>query len=414
MIGDLEGWRWLERTPMGEITNSSSNKKVPTEEPMTVAQKQELRKQTYNIFKERHWMEKDEGEGAEEDSDFCLASSTSESEEEEEESQESEMERSEIANPSNMQRNERRIDNKGGETEAQTQTDSNYSEEEATGRREAEREREEMVVHHGVDAEIGEDELMNMMEGIESEEEEEELEPEKEEEPDDYETLINNETVEPIEAIPETAAFTDTHQIREKARASMKKKVERRKGYTPSGLPAWLGYFGKRRPDGIIIKNLRWQDRQKGPSNKRAITVHLVEFTFTSEQSMVKAQLAKLRQYKEITEALEKNGWKVLLHTLVMGVRGWMPQHTWEELGRLGISKAKRKELYNKLSRLAVNSLISCVNTRRKMEVRGNREKTNKVESGFVRFTNDREVHRKAKAKEKKRLKRLPANRSPP
>ena len=130
--------------------------------------------------------------------------------------------------------------------------------------------------------------------------------------------------------------------------------------------------------------------------------IHLIEFTFTSEQAVPRAYARKTKQYKEIIETLTKNGWRVELHVLIMGVRGWMPQHTWDALGRLGVTKSRRQALYEGLSRRAVNALIACNNARRKWEVRGHRDQTNKTESGFVRFRTDQIERRKEKLKERK------------
>ena len=128
----------------------------------------------------------------------------------------------------------------------------------------------------------------------------------------------------------------------------------------------------------------------------------MLEFTFTSEQSVAKAYAAKLRQYKEVMEALKAEGWKVELHVIIMGVRGWMPEHTWEALGQLGMSKSARQKLYEKLSELAVTSLIACVNTRRRLEARGEKDGTNKTTSGFVRFISDQK-ETKARTKQQER-----------
>ena len=117
---------------------------------------------------------------------------------------------------------------------------------------------------------------------------------------------------------------------------------------------------------------------------------------------MTKAYAAKQKQYMEVLEALKKNGWRVELHTLIMGVRGWMPEHTWEELGRLGVAKRRRQALYEDLSRRANEALITINSTRRRLELRGKRDETNKTESGFVRFTRDAIEKRKEKIQERK------------
>ena len=117
---------------------------------------------------------------------------------------------------------------------------------------------------------------------------------------------------------------------------------------------------------------------------------------------MIKAQRAKIKQYKEIIAAIRKAGFKVVLHTLIMGVRGWMPEHTWNELGRLGIPRVRRKKLYESLSRLAVQALVSSINLRRKLETRGDWQNTNKYKSGYVEFRETiANARREAKAKQK-------------
>ena len=85
-----------------------------------------------------------------------------------------------------------------------------------------------------------------------------------------------------------------------------------------------------------------------------------------------------------------------------MGVRGWMPKHTWDEMGCLGISKKTRKAIYSQLSILSVNSLVTCINTRRQEEKRGDRDNTNKVKSGYVRYLDDKKELRKEKEQETK------------
>jgi len=186
-------------------------------------------------------------------------------------------------------------------------------------------------------------------------------------------------------------------------------RAQKRQGWTPSGLPSWMGYFGRRRPDGIVIEYLHWRERHRGPMHKDTVRIHLIEFTFTSEVSVAAAYAAKLAQYKEIIDTLTQNGWRVQLHILPMGVRGWMPEHTWDALGRLGVSRSRRQDLYERLSRLAVNSLTSINNTRRMLEIRGERDKTNKTNSGFQRFLQDKTEQAKLKRQEKRQENRTQA-----
>jgi hypothetical protein len=85
-----------------------------------------------------------------------------------------------------------------------------------------------------------------------------------------------------------------------------------------------------------------------------------------------------------------------------MGVRGWMPIHTWEEMGRLGITKAARKKLYTQMSILALNSLVTCVNTRRKQETVGQQDGSNINQSGYVRYMEDKNEEKREQKEKKK------------
>ena len=78
-----------------------------------------------------------------------------------------------------------------------------------------------------------------------------------------------------------------------------------------------------------------------------------------------------------------------------------MPEHTWDALGKLGIGKAARQNLYGRLSKLAINSFISCVNTRRREETRGSRDGKLKCESGYVRVMKDKADKSKEARKER-------------
>ena len=70
LIADLPGWRWLERTPIREIANTSTDTKTNLAEPSTEETKKLLRKQTSDIFKARGWIVPDYDNSDGEDSDF--------------------------------------------------------------------------------------------------------------------------------------------------------------------------------------------------------------------------------------------------------------------------------------------------------------------------------------------------------
>ena len=123
----------------------------------------------------------------------------------------------------------------------------------------------------------------------------------------------------------------------------------------------------------------------------------------------------KEKQYKEITEKLERNGFKWKLHIIVMGVRGWMPNHTWEAMSGAGLANKTRKILEQKLSELAVVQLHAIWLARRGAEVRRNKKGTLLCESGFIRHKKDKnekkfeeKVGNKQRQKEARNAQRFP------
>ena len=73
-------------------------------------------------------------------------------------------------------------------------------------------------------------------------------------------------------------------------------------GSTPSGLPCWIGYHGRTRPDGIIIEGLQWERRLRRHS-QACLVIHLLEFTFTSENYWAESRHRKIsEQYAELTD----------------------------------------------------------------------------------------------------------------
>jgi hypothetical protein len=136
-----------------------------------------------------------------------------------------------------------------------------------------------------------------------------------------------------------------------------------------NGLPEWVGYRGKGRPDGVIIRGHTWGE--PAPVDKTRLHIHVLEFTFTSEMSFRASFRQKRKQHREMMRGLKALGYKCTLHILPMGVRGLMFKHTWKELEALlvGIPPARRKSLYQKLSHLAIRRLVNIYWTRRRLEV---------------------------------------------
>ena len=150
----------------------------------------------------------------------------------------------------------------------------------------------------------------------------------------------------------------------------------KRAGGTPCGLPASFGIHGiKCRPDGLIIEGLTWNNRKIRPSRAQFanhITVHIFEFTRTSEAYYAESREKKKLQHKELTDALSKKGIKWKLHILQMGCRGFMPQETKRILKSLGnkkkIGSNEFEALYSKLSKIAISRAYSMVRLRSKLE----------------------------------------------
>jgi hypothetical protein len=116
-----------------------------------------------------------------------------------------------------------------------------------------------------------------------------------------------------------------------------------------------------RRPDGIIIEGLKFEDRFKEPADKSSITFHILEFTCTSEAYIDEATANKHKQHEEIVAHLRSNGWNVKLHVIVMGVRGWMPTATWDSLETLDVKGKRRQNLYLHLSRTIIRRSVEIV-----------------------------------------------------
>ena len=144
-----------------------------------------------------------------------------------------------------------------------------------------------------------------------------------------------------------------------------------RNGYSKSGLPNFFGFFENKRPDAIILENWTLEDckfEEPSAKQKAKIIVHLIEYTCTSEAYLDQAAINKHTQHEEIVTALSNKGWKVKLHIIIMGVRGWMPTNTWNELDILGIPPRRRAKLELHLSRLNIRRGVEIIWTRAKLE----------------------------------------------
>ena len=135
-------------------------------------------------------------------------------------------------------------------------------------------------------------------------------------------------------------------------------------------LPSWMNYTGSQRPDGVWIEGYKWKNRHTTPSEeaRKKMTVHLIEFTVTSEAYIRMAARAKKRQYKLIAEACEKAGMTVKLHILPAGSRGWMSWLLLDSLEALKIPHATRNKLHVWLGRYCKDYGGRILNTRRAIE----------------------------------------------
>jgi hypothetical protein len=93
-----------------------------------------------------------------------------------------------------------------------------------------------------------------------------------------------------------------------------------RAGGTQSGLPHWLGYTGKGRPDGLILEGVTRGKAGSAPTNTSGVTAHLIEFTRTSEAYWKESAEAKRIQHEKVVEALESAGIKTNL--VIIQIRG--------------------------------------------------------------------------------------------
>ena len=203
------------------------------------------------------------------------------------------------------------------------------------------------------------------------------------------------------EAMKEMEQYEEDHK-------QVSQRLARTQGFTPSGLPTWCKFFLNKRPDGIIIEGLTFENRYKIPTLKerKKLIIHILEYTCTSEAYLDQAAANKREQHKEIVQHLRNQGFIVQLHVLIMGVRGWMPEQTWSALETLGVAPMRRKKLYTKLSRLNTRRSVEIIWTRAALEQKMKR-RTNDLTRRHMPWASTTTIGRQDHAKAKKILRTL-------
>ena len=102
------------------------------------------------------------------------------------------------------------------------------------------------------------------------------------------------------------------------------------------------------------------------------ITVHIFEFTRTSEMYFTQSYAIKLQQHQELIKQLEEKGIKWKLHILQMGCRGFLPVTTTKILRKLGNSQKMTStqftQLYKKISHQTIKKAVAMIRTRNRLE----------------------------------------------
>jgi hypothetical protein len=102
------------------------------------------------------------------------------------------------------------------------------------------------------------------------------------------------------------------------------------------------------------------------------ITVHLFEFTRTSEMYFTQSYANKLKQHQELIRQLEEKGIRWKLHILQMGCRGFLPVTTTKILRKLGNSQkmttTQFTQLYKKISHQTIKKAVAMLRTRSRLE----------------------------------------------
>ena len=137
-------------------------------------------------------------------------------------------------------------------------------------------------------------------------------------------------------------------------------------GGSPSGLPHWLGYTGRGRADGVLIKGL-YRHRAAQKTGPGGLHVYLIEYTRTSEAYWKQSEAAKHKQHAEMVKAITEAGYKCTLLVLQVGVRGGVPQLFLDNMAKLGISKKAARRLAHKLGRQSAIATVTAWHTRRRL-----------------------------------------------
>ena len=132
-------------------------------------------------------------------------------------------------------------------------------------------------------------------------------------------------------------------------------------GGSLSGLPAWLGWLGRGRPDAVVLQGCLRGKAKRAPlsaQEKSKIKVHLIEFTRTSEAYWLESEKAKVLQHKDVVAALTAAGYKCKLHIIQVGVRGGIRSDFRDRLKTLGLS---REQILGLSTKLSVSSAVAGV-----------------------------------------------------
>ena len=159
-------------------------------------------------------------------------------------------------------------------------------------------------------------------------------------------------------------------------------------------MPPFLKYEGSRRPDGVWVQGLKWQDRNRldfSPEEKAKMTVHFLEITVTSENYIRQANRAKKRQYDELIQACKDAGVKCQLHVIPVGGRGWPTWLAMDSFEALGIRPGARRQLTGRTSRESRKFALMIAHARRRIE----QEPRYRDHSGQYRISELRRLKRK-------------------
>ena len=110
-------------------------------------------------------------------------------------------------------------------------------------------------------------------------------------------------------------------------------------------------------------------DRATQPGSITDQHAHFIDVTFTSEESVLNTIQNKFTQYKELIDLVTRLGIKWTLHVIPLGVRGFIPHHTTKALADIGLRSAERTAYKIAVGRMAKESAVGLVWSRRKAEM---------------------------------------------